>query len=179
MEEIWKDIPNYEGLYKVSNIGNVKSFKFGKERLLKPGIGVKGYLQVVLCKNRKTKNIKVHQLVSMAFLGHTPNGYKVIVDHINNIKTDNRVDNLQLTTNRHNSSKDRVGSTGLTGVFLHKTGTYKALINFNGRLIHLGCFKVEQEAAVAYQNALEYVNNGIDLNILYPRKYKKRESAES
>ena len=97
-EEIWKDVPGYESLYQVSSLGRVKSLQryvnnnggkqLLKERLLKFGLS-KGYYNVVLYKNKKNKNIKVHKLVAMAFLNHKPNGYELVIDHINNNKLDN------------------------------------------------------------------------------------------
>ncbi len=106
--EIWKDIPNYECIYQVSSLGRVKSLgnnKQKKEKILKSG-ETKGYLQVVLCKNKKPKTKYVHQLVAMAFLNHIPCGHRFEVDHINNIKSDNRVENLQILTHKDNSLKN-------------------------------------------------------------------------
>ena len=100
--EIWKDIPNYEGYYQVSNLGNVS--RVNSNSNLKAG-NTHGYLQVVLCVNKQKKNYKVHQLVAMAFLNHKPCGMKLVVDHINGKKTDNRVENLQVITNRNNRHK--------------------------------------------------------------------------
>ena len=88
MKEIFKDIPNYEGLYQVSNLGNVKSLNYRrtkKERVLKTVVNGVGYLNVYLSKNGKIKTFTVHKLVCMAFLNHTPNGSKgLVADHRNN-----------------------------------------------------------------------------------------------
>lgn len=65
--QIWKDIVGYEGLYQISNLGNVKSFHLNTERILKSPADSHGYYIVVLCKNKKGKSFKVHQLVAMAF----------------------------------------------------------------------------------------------------------------
>ena len=59
MKEIWKDIPNYEGYYQVSSLGNVKSIRFNKEKLLSPS-RYKGYLYVVLYRNKIRKTIRIH-----------------------------------------------------------------------------------------------------------------------
>ena len=61
--EIWKDIKEYEGLYQVSNLGRVKSLKFGKEKILKPLKFTKGYLGVRLYKDLAVKTITIHRLV--------------------------------------------------------------------------------------------------------------------
>ena len=69
MEEIWKDIKGYEGLYQVSNLGRLKSLNYKnseKERILKYGINTQGYLIVCLCVNKQRKIFAVHRLVSQA-----------------------------------------------------------------------------------------------------------------
>ena len=155
--EIFKDIPNYEGHYQVSNLGNVKSFKWGKEKKLRPLLNKYGYLYVDICKYSKKKKIKIHSLVAMTFLNHKPNGTnEIVVDHINNIKTDNRLENLQLITNRENTSKDqRKSSSKFTGVSWKKSrNKWQACITINGKLKYLGLFTCELKAALAYQNAL-------------------------
>lgn len=108
MEEIWKDVPNYEGRYQISNQGRLKSLgnnKQRKEKIIKAGI-VKGYHSCVLCVKNKKKTFYIHQLVAMAFLNFKPSGHKYEVDHINNIKSDNRLDNLQILTHRDNTFKN-------------------------------------------------------------------------
>lgn len=101
-EEIWKDIEGYEGLYQVSNIGRVKSLNYnrtGEEKILKL-CKVRGYLYVGLCKDGKNKSLKVHRLVATAFIPNPEN--KPNIDHINTIRTDNRVENLHWVTQREN-----------------------------------------------------------------------------
>ena len=105
--EIWKDIPNYYGLYQASNLGRIKSLERidvrghrVKEKILKPTINHKGYYKVPLCKNSKVKKCSVHRLVWEAFNGQIPEGLQV--NHINEIKTDNRLSNLNLMTCKEN-----------------------------------------------------------------------------
>ena len=120
MEEIWKDIPGYEGLYQVSNFGRIKSIKkiiYGlsawkdgrklKERILKYGTGWKYYYTVVLSKNRKVKTYFVHRLVLISFVGYS----KLQCNHKNGIKTDNRLENLEYCTPSANTK--HAHSTGL------------------------------------------------------------------
>ena len=111
--EEWKDILGFEGLYQASNLGRIKSlkrFRKGKngslapveERILKPQINSCGYYQVVLCKNSIQKFYLVHRLVWEAFNCQIPEGYEI--NHINEIKTDNRLSNLNLMTCKENNN---------------------------------------------------------------------------
>jgi hypothetical protein len=175
MLEIWKDIPNYEGIYQVSNLGNVKSFRKNKELILKQLPNTRGYLRVGLYdKNNKTKTIPTHVLVAMAFLGHKPNKtQEIVVDHINNNKLDNSLTNLQLITNRENSTKEKKGKSKYAGVsFIKSSQKWRAVINYKNRTISLGCFFSEYNASQAYKEALFYIKNGFDLNSIYPKTVK-------
>lgn len=99
MEENFKDIAGYEGLYQISNLGNVRSLKFGKERILKTG-DIKGYLVVGLCKEGVQKNHLVHRLVAEAFIDN-PNNLPE-VNHKDEDKTNNHVTNLEWCDNIYN-----------------------------------------------------------------------------
>lgn len=92
---IYKPIPGYEGLYSVSNKGDVFSHRRNKK--LSPKRSARGYLRVTLCKgSRNHKTFGIHRLVALAFI---PNLYnKPTVNHINEVKSDNRVDNLEWAT---------------------------------------------------------------------------------
>ena len=161
--EKWKDVPNYEGLYQVSNMGNVKSLgndKKRKEKILNNQKDSKGYLRVSLSKNGKVKPMLIHHLITIVFLGHIPDGTRrIVIDHINNIKTDNRLENLQLITNRQNTSKDKKnGYSKYTGVCWHKKANkWIASILVNKKRKHLGYFENEYDAHLAYQKALEEI----------------------
>jgi len=96
-EEIWKDIQDFEGMYMISNLGNVKSLKrkhVKEDKILKPGKNIHGYFQVLLCKDGKGKSCKIHRLIGTAFLEPPTDGCNEI-DHKNRLKTDNRVENLR------------------------------------------------------------------------------------
>lgn len=110
MDEIWKDIPGYEGLYQASSLGNIKSLariekrKDGtrnpiRERILKPSINPSGYYFLNVSKNGVRKNSRVHRLVGKAFL---PPDTGLEINHINGIKTDNRIENLEWVTHSEN-----------------------------------------------------------------------------
>jgi hypothetical protein len=151
MEEIFKDIPNYEGMYQVSNFGRVKSLKFGKERILKPATGKRNYLECVL-SNKKTKTVTVHQLVVITFLGHVPCGLKLVVNHKNFVRTDNRLNNLEIITVRENTNLKHINSSSkYTGVhWSKKNKKWHAQIYINNKVKYLGCFTDEIKASEAY-----------------------------
>ena len=155
MNEIWKEIEGFKD-YEISNLGRVKSIRKGKERFLKLNLG-SNYLRVSLSRNGKSKTIRIHQLVAEAFLNHKPCGYKLVVDHINGIKTDNRLKNLQVITQRENASKDRKGGTSkYVGVYWNKSNkNWRARIQINGKDKNLGSFTDELKASETYQKALK------------------------
>ena len=152
--EIFKDVKGYEGLYQVSNLGNVKGLK--RNSILKSNTDFHGYVRIKLCKEGKTKTKKIHKLVAIAFLNHTPNGQVLVVDHIDNNKLNNKLENLQVTTSRHNSSKDRKNKTSkYTGVsWSKKMSKWKTSITTNKKQTHLGYFENELDASIVYNNAL-------------------------
>ena len=98
MEEIWKDINDFEGLYKVSNLGSIKSLITNK--ILKTPINRYGYNYINFRKNKKNYNKLIHRLVAIAFIPNLKN--KLQVNHINAIKTDNRIENLEWATAQEN-----------------------------------------------------------------------------
>jgi hypothetical protein len=107
MLEEWKDIKGYEGIYQASNLGRIKSLdrikqtkgRYGKMQIKIKGVILKAsanhdnYLEVVLSKNGKSKTKRVNRIIAETFI-ENPNNYKQ-VNHINGVKTDNRVDNLE------------------------------------------------------------------------------------
>lgn len=99
-KEVWASIKGYEGLYEVSNFGNVRSLKFGKIKYLKPANNGFGYYHVILCKNGIKKDYKVHRLVANAFI-ENPNNLPQI-NHIDENKTNNKASNLEWCDNQYN-----------------------------------------------------------------------------
>ena len=97
MNEIWKDIKDYEGIYQVSNLGRVKT-----DRILKVGKNKGGYLGVSLSKNSVISPQRVHRLVAEAFILNPEN--KPQVNHIDEDKTNNKVSNLEWMTAKENSN---------------------------------------------------------------------------
>lgn len=103
MEEIWKDISNYEGLYQISNLGNVKSLHYKKPKILKPFIA-NNYLKITLIKNGIKHKQYIHRLMAFEFLGLDKNS-KLQVDHIDNNRLNNNIKNLQLLSQKDNIKK--------------------------------------------------------------------------
>lgn len=100
--ETWKDIEGYENLYQVSNTGRVRSIKNNKVYVLKQYTTIYGYMKTILWKNNKMKNFPTHRLVAKAFIPN-PNNYPII-NHKDENKTNNCVDNLEWCTPKYNSN---------------------------------------------------------------------------
>lgn len=119
MKEIWKDIPNYEGLYQASNLGRIRSLdrkiyvnsenqhckfnceQFIKGKIMKSKLTKDGYYEIGLTKNRKVKYIRTHRLIAITFIPN-PNYYPVI-NHKNHNRLDNRIENLEWCTVWYNN----------------------------------------------------------------------------
>lgn len=159
--EIYKDIPDYEGYYQVSNLGNVKSLKriiphsrkgveTIKERILKQTRVNGRYCHVVLQKNNSINTILVHRLVALTFIGES----NLQVDHINNNKWDNRLVNLQYLSSKDNVIKARKltkKSSIFPGVSRSpNSNKWKAQATINGKNVYLGLFKCETSAYLEY-----------------------------
>jgi hypothetical protein len=100
--EVFKTIKGFEN-YEISNLGNVKSLNYNrtkKEKLLKKCNDSDGYEVVILCNKLGKKTLKVHRLVALHFIDNEDN--KKEVNHINGIKTDNRIENLEWCTASEN-----------------------------------------------------------------------------
>jgi len=95
--EVWKDVIGYEGLYQVSNLGNVKTCK---EKILKKSFTIDFYHRVNLLNGseNKSKNFRIHRLVAMAFIENLEN--KETVNHIDGNKQNNNVENLEWATRK-------------------------------------------------------------------------------
>lgn len=158
MAEVWKDIQGYEGLYQVSDRGEVKSLprtieRRGnspmrlRERILRPRINRKGYATVGLCKECEMWNRTVHRIVAQAFIPN-PNNLPEI-NHINGIKTDNRVENLEWVT-----TKDNVKHS------IEVLGNKRDIPKYAVRCVDTGIlYPSAQEAAEAVQGGARAIRN--------------------
>lgn len=113
----WRDIPGYEGKYKVSNDGRVLSLNYnrtGKVVEMKPRPHKDGYVRADLSMNGKVRVFLVHQLVLLSFVGSRPDGCEIA--HLNGIRDDNRLENLQYVTASENNSHKVLHGTDNRGV---------------------------------------------------------------
>jgi len=157
MIEKWELIKDFEN-YSISNFGNVRS----PTRILKQPIDEYGYPIVCLYQNNIQKTKRVHRLVWDAFGNKPRNGHSIQIDHIDNNKTNNHINNLHLMTNRQNVSKyykTIKTASKYTGVFWSKASNkWYARITINKKLKHIGYFISEIDAHNTYQKELESLN---------------------
>ena len=166
--EIWKDVKNYEGCYQVSDLGRIRSLDrevnhnwggkcIKKGKVLTPKSGGKDYLIVSLSKNNRSRTRTVHQLVAIAFKGHTPCGYKLVVNHKDLDTFNNKASNLEIVTSRKNTDRKHLKSTSkYVGVYWIKDRSHWcASIVSNGKQKYLGSYKKEIDAHESYQKALK------------------------
>lgn len=164
MTEYWVDVIGYEGLYEVSNLGNIRSLdrlvkhSSGNGKVLRKGRMLKtknkqnnsGYIIIHLYKDGKAKGFLLHRLVLSSFC--SPIGDNNQVNHINTIKTDNRLINLEWCTpvqNMKHIYRTKKMKGKKRGVHFHKN-RWVAQINVKGRKIHLGCFGNKDAAHDVY-----------------------------
>jgi hypothetical protein len=165
--ESFKFIKNFEN-YMISDLGRIFSIK--KHKFLKPAIDNRGYYIVDL-HNGIRKSFRLHRLVGLHFLENPDN--KQYVDHINNIRTDNRLENLRFATlneNSHNAKIRKDNTTGIKGIYFKKSiNKYCVQIRINSKQKHIGYFYSLEEATIArkkianeifkeFTNACEKIN---------------------
>jgi hypothetical protein len=170
MIEIWKSIPDYEGLYEVSNTGFIKTlsrkvqygvaFRIQPERIMTTEKIRKGHLRVTLSKQGETKRILVHRIVYIVFKGEIQD--ELVVNHKDRNKENNHIDNLELMTNRDNTHhfRNTIKRDLPLGVSKYRS-KYKAVINVSKKSYHLGSFKTPEEASQVYQKALHKLQNAL------------------
>lgn len=166
--EIWKDILGYEAYYQVSDMGRVKSLSrklyngkvifISKEKILNTSIN-DGYKKVCLYKDCVKKHYTVHMLIAIAYLNHTPDRTtKIVVDHIDNKRDNNKHSNLQLISHRENITKECMLKSRIPGVYWCKTHKkWRSEININNSKIFIGRFNDKNKAVLGYKLALDHI----------------------
>ena len=162
MKEIWKEVEGYEGKYKVSNKGRIKSLYNTRginSRILKLNKHPKeGYIRTDLHYKGTKKSIGVHQVVANAFMNPKPDSHRLVVTHINFDRSDNNLSNLKLTTHREASARINgiKGSSKYIGVYFQKpTKMWMASMRIKGKSTYLGSHKTEELAHKDYQDRLK------------------------
>lgn len=145
MEE-WRDVVGYEGLYEVSNMGNIR--RDGCIRRLKINSHT-GYHDIDLYNKTICQWTSAHRLVALAFIPNPDN--KPEVDHINRIRTDNRVENLRWATYRENRENRKIKDAGVIGkqyIMKSASDTFRVHIRRSTGDFQK-CFKTIEEAITA------------------------------
>lgn len=158
--ETAKDIPGYEGKYRIDTDGNVWSayrlYYYNRWRPLKLKITDKGYVTVRLYKSPLSRYVNVHRLVWLTFVGDISDGH--VIDHIDRNASNNKLSNLRLASvsqNAQNAKKAQNTVSSFRGVHFvvnkanHKN-PWQSRMQLNGKRYYLGHFKSEIAAAVAY-----------------------------
>jgi hypothetical protein len=152
-----KDFPTYH----ITSNGDVYSTDHNRLTKLKPslsGVHRRQYYQVSLIKEDKRFQKKIHKLVAQAFYNYETSNRKIVIDHIDENQLNNNISNLQIITNRKNSSKAYALKRSLpTGVYQERK-KFRARIKINGKSKNLGTFPTAEIAAHAYQTELKKIN---------------------
>ena len=167
--ERWKDIDGYDGMYQVSDIGRVRSLKFGKTRLLRPGKTKDCYFTVQLWRNGQGKVLLVHRLVAQAFIPNDDESNNQ-VNHKDENKQNNRADNLEWCTAQYNLTYNDIHHRRIVNRISSKYKQIKIKDLYNPNLTY------EQNIEIFRSNGIECCKQTLwnlrkDLGIT--RKYTK------
>jgi hypothetical protein len=160
MIEQWMEIPNYKN-YQASNLGRIKrlpSKGSPNGRMLKGTIGSFGYIKIGLSKNGASKTFNLHSLIAQAFLDHKPNGYKngYVIDHVDNDKSNNKLDNLQFIKPRENILKSSSNRDSDKCVSYNKaTSKWGVQFQVDNKKYYLGRFTTKEDAILVYNDYLK------------------------
>ena len=174
--EVWKIIKGCDR-YRESNLGRVKSINYkntGKEKVLSLRIEKSGYESILLSNNGNKKRFRVHRLVSQAFLGLDIEDKLTTVNHSNEVKTDNRVDNLELMTNRNNQLAYTTTRRELPYNIYFESNKYRVAFQYGNYrhghteycTIRLGSYKTLEEAIFIRDEYLADMGQYKDLKLV-------------
>lgn len=162
-KEFFIDIPKYEGLYQISNLGNVLSLNYARKgypNKLKKRIDTMGYYSVSLYRinenlKREKKQFRICKLMGLSFYGY--NTEINCIHHIDNNTLNDNLENLQISTTRENVCFSKYDTVCMKrGVTKHGK-KFRSRIDFFGNRIHLGCFDTINEANDIYMYAWELI----------------------
>lgn len=176
INQIWKQIPDFPD-YEISHLGNIRSNKFGKQHILSPRPDKDGYWRVNISNKDKIRKTKyIHTLIMETFVGPRPNG--TVIDHINQDKQDNRVENLRYTTVQQNcinckryrddiEEQDRNKRNAILAI-----ESYHRLKNGERRQRHKGTGSIRETTFGTFKTTIS-INN-----VSYSKTLKTKEEAE-
>ena len=151
------DIKGYEGLYKIYEDGRVWGCRFKK--FLKPGIKSTGYYHCSLCKKGKVNNFLIHRLIALHYI-ENPNNY-LTVDHINRLRTDNRIENLRWasrSTQQENRTLHANNKLKLTNISYNPRDKLYYIQIRRKKINYQKYAKTEEEAIVMRDKLLEEID---------------------
>jgi hypothetical protein len=152
MEE-WKPIEGYED-YQISNLGRVKSTKYGYDKILKHSKDKHGYIRVWLYSDKIRKELLLHRLIALAFIPNPDN--KLEIDHINRQKDDNRIENLKWVSRSDNCINVKArNKLNEKNIYLTKDNTYNVLIYRNYERVLDKIYKTFEDAIIARNDFLK------------------------
>lgn len=157
--EIWKPVKGFEGYYEVSDLGRVKNSK--TQRILKTTYSCAEYPMVKMYKNGLKRTKAVHVLVGESFLAYTTNGTSgLVLDHINNLKHDSRLKNLQIITHRENVRKGILKKDTIYYGVYRVGKKWRARCYFKNKPYHVGYYHCDYEAHLAVEQKIKELENG-------------------
>lgn len=162
--EIWKDIPNYEGMYQASNLGQIRSLRRNGTlgRILKGEIDDSGYIKVALSKNNKIKKYKIHRLVAQTFIPNLNDLPQI--NHKDGNKKNNCINNLEWCTASYNTRHSYINN-------LNKTKGKKIIVinKLNNKEIY---YRSMRDASLKMGYNKGYLFKKIKTNIFENNLYK-------
>ena len=144
-------------IYNNGDVYNIKRKIFMKTRLNKDG-----YVRTDLrSDDKKTKTFQIHQLVAIAYLGHELGNNDIVIDHIDNDKTNNYLHNLQIITRQQNSMKNKKKRDLPIGVYKYKKNKFCSYFTWNKNLVWLGSFTNIEDCLKTYNEATQHLMIGV------------------